>query len=56
MCSAVRLHPTCDGVRVIVPGLLCDVEDLGHHCSGPAGQFAVTNHGEEGGRMEKVAY
>lgn len=56
MCSAVRLHPTCDGVRVIVPGLLCDVEDLGHHCSGPAGQFAVTNHGEEGGKMEKVAY
>lgn len=34
---------TCDGVRVIVPSLLCDVENFRNHCSGPAGQFAKTH-------------
>lgn len=32
---------TCYGIRVVVPGLLCYVEDVGHHCSSPAGQFTV---------------
>lgn len=32
---------TCDGVGVVVPGLLGDVEDAGGHCPCPARQFAV---------------
>lgn len=32
---------TCDGVGVVVPSLLSDVEDAGGHCPCPAWQFAV---------------
>lgn len=33
---------TCDSVRVIVPSLLCDIENFGDYCSGPTGQLAET--------------
>lgn len=33
---------TCYSVWVIVPSLLCNIEDSRDHCSGPTGQFAAT--------------
>lgn len=40
LCNIVT---TCDSVRVIVPSLLCDVEDFRDHRSGPTWQFAETH-------------
>lgn len=34
---------TCDGVWVVVPGLLCDIENFRNHRPGPAGQLAKTH-------------
>lgn len=44
---------TSDGVGVVVPGLLRDVEDAGGHRPCPAWQFAAGDHGgRQGGSTE----
>lgn len=47
---------TGDGVGVVVPGLLCDVEDAGGHRPCPAWQFAVEDHdgGGQGSAQSRI--
>ena len=43
---------TCSGVGVVVPGLLCDVEDLGNHVLHPPWHAATGGGGGGGGTRE----
>lgn len=45
---------TGNGVRVVVPSLLCHVENLGHHRPGPTWQLAATHKTKHGGISDMV--